>query len=497
MYNALLAVQYIGIIAIFFESWLVFKSWKDQLRAYLFLSCLATLINNLGYLMEMKAKTVDAYITALQLSYSGRIWVAFAMLMFTLELCSIRPHRLIIRGLVLIHIAIYAVILTIPHNGLYYYNISFSAGNGFPVFNRENGVVHLFLMLLQGVYIILSLTALFISYCREKKRVRKRRMLMVIFAILVESLFYVMQMFSPYRFYDFTMIGSVLGTVFIFVSIFRYNLLGTKDIARDFMVDRLSEGVIAVDNDGDVEYYNEPAKALFPDIVKDPDSVIEAVRGAILHGNTIDRNGRIYSPEANDLLYKGESLGKLYVLIDSTEHFRRLHKEKKLLTKELLTDPLTGFYNRKGMENYLNKLYENVLNEGKYLFVCVADMNGLKYINDNFGHESGDMALRELAKMIKSSLGEGDMAFRTGGDEFLLLGVRDHENGQEKEISDRIEDCIRRFNENSSLPYKIDMSYGPLVKKLTGEEGELDRLIKTSDSMMYEMKKNRDSHRRS
>ena len=41
------------------------------------------------------------------------------------------------------------------------------------------------------------------------------------------------------------------------------------------------------------------------------------------------------------------------------------------------------------------------------------------------------------------------------------------------------------------------MSYGPLVKKLTGEEGELDRLIKTSDSMMYEMKKNRDSHRRS
>ena len=54
MYNALLAVQYIGIIAIFFESWLVFKSWKDQLRAYLFLSCLATLIivseiNNFAY----------------------------------------------------------------------------------------------------------------------------------------------------------------------------------------------------------------------------------------------------------------------------------------------------------------------------------------------------------------------------------------------------------------------------------------------------------------
>lgn len=83
------------------------------------------------------------------------------------------------------------------------------------------------------------------------------------------------------------------------------------------------------------------------------------------------------------------------------------------------------------------------------------------------------------------------------GDEFLLLGVRDHSSGQEKEISDRIEESIRKFNESSKLPYKIDMSCGPIVKRLTGEEGELDRLIKASDSMMYEMKRNRDSHRRS
>jgi diguanylate cyclase (GGDEF)-like protein len=292
------------------------------------------------------------------------------------------------------------------------------------------------------------------------------------------------------------MIGSVLGTVFMFVSIFKFNLLGTKDIARDFMVDRLSEGVIAIDNEGDLQYYNEPVRSLYPQIEEDPDAVVETIKGAILHGDTININDRIFTPEENDLLYKGESFGKLYVLIDATEHYKRLHKEKKLLRKELLTDPLTGFYNRKGMLYYSDKLYQETVDAGKLLFLCVADMNGLKYINDNYGHEHGDKALTELAGIIRESLEEGDMAFRTGGDEFLIMGAR---TGTEFSIQDytaHIEELIKRRNEIAGLPYRIDMSYGPIVTEVTGEEDELEKLITLSDSKMYEMKKKRDSYRR-
>ncbi len=496
MYNALLALQYINLIGLFIESWIVFKSWKDSLRAYLFFSCMAIFMNNLGYLLEMKALTEEAYITALKFSYAGRIWVGLSLFLFAAELCRIRVPEYVKNILTLLHVGIYAVILTFEKHSLYYYNTSFSPENGFPVFRHENGVVHDFFMLLQGGFIIFGLSALMVTYRKSKKKEARKRLLMVIIALLIESAFFAAQMFNTGRVYDFTMPGFMLGTIFMLISIFRYNLLGTRDIAREFMVDRLSESVIAVDNDGDIQYYNEPARALFPGIKTDPDPVVNLVRGAILHGNTITINDRIYTPEENDLLYKGESFGKLFVLIDSTEHYKRLNKEKRILRKELLTDPITGFYNRKGMEYYSQKLYLELLEEDKNILLCVADMNGLKYINDNFGHEHGDKALTGLAKIIRDSLEEGDMAFRTGGDEFLIMGGRDSLEGAEEAFSERIEKCIRLYNEKNELPYPVDMSYGPVACELTGEKGELDELIKLSDSRMYEMKKHRDAYRR-
>ena len=496
MYDLLILIQYIGIVGLFIESWLVLKSWKDSLRAYLFFSCVATLINNLGYLLELKAKSLDAYITALQLSYAGRIWICFSLFLFVFELSNIKIPKIIINGLVLIHAGIYAAVLTLQHHDLYYSDIDFTMDGQFPVLIHKDGIVHNIFFMMQGILIVLGMSVLIISYARERKKVARKRILMVMIAFVIEILFFVINIFNITNVYDFTMIGSILGMVFMFISIFRYNLLGMRDIARDFMVDRLSEGVIAIDNEGDIQYYNEPAGELFPQIEEDPAAVIDSVQGAILHGKTISINDRIFTPEENDLLYNGESFGKLYVLIDATEHYDRLKKEKKMLRKELLTDPITGFYNRKGMLHYSEKMYLDVFKSHKSLFLCVADMNGLKYINDTFGHEHGDKAIAELAGIIRESLTEGDMAFRTGGDEFLIMGERTGSGDHVKDYEEKIEKLIKRHNKDSDLPYGIDMSYGPIVAELTGVEGELDKLISLSDSKMYEMKRSRDSYRR-
>lgn len=496
MYYLALAVQYIGIIGLFVEGWLVLKSWKDSLRAYLFFGCVASLVNNLGYLLEMKARNGEAYLTALQLSYSGRVWIGFSLFLFAFELCGIKIPRMIIRVLVLIQVGIYVTILTLQHHRLYYYDTDFILDGQLPVFVHKNGVVHSMFFLLQGIYIILGITVLIVSFVREKKKAVERRLFMVILAMFIESVFFLVQVFQPIEMYDLTMIGSILGTVIMFVSIFKFNLLGTKDIARDFMVDRLSEGVIAVDNDGEIQYFNEPAKELYPKIETNPGPVIESVRKAILHGRTIQINDRIFTPEENDLRYEGESFGKLFVLIDATEHYNRLKKQQKILRRELLTDPLTGFYNRKGMEYYATRLYQEVLNGGKVLFLCIADMNGLKYINDNFGHDQGDRAITELSKIIREALKEGDMAFRIGGDEFLLIGASNGSEHEKQDFADRIEALLKHYNETSNLPYKIDMSYGPIIARLKGDENELDSLIQLSDAKMYEMKRNRDAHLR-
>ena len=130
-------------------------------------------------------------------------------------------------------------------------------------------------------------------------------------------------MFEITYVFDLSMLGSVIGNVFMFIAIFRYNLLGITDIVREFVIERLSQGVIAVDGSGTVRYYNEPAERLYPHLAGDPSGVLDEIKKTIDEGGSITAGERIYSPEENDLMDEGESIGKLYALVDVTAQKQR------------------------------------------------------------------------------------------------------------------------------------------------------------------------------
>ena len=71
--------------------------------------------------------------------------------------------------------------------------------------------------------------------------------------------------FDISKYYDLTMPGALFGTILLLISILGFDLLGTREIARDFVIDRISEGIIAVDNEGRIQYYNEPVTRLYPE----------------------------------------------------------------------------------------------------------------------------------------------------------------------------------------------------------------------------------------
>ena len=181
-------------------------------------------------------------------------------------------------------------------------------------------------------------------------------------------------------------------------------------------------------------------------------------------------------------------------MFDATERYNHLTKEKYNLQMKLRIDPMTGLYNRNGMEYFSDILYKDALQNNKYFFVCICDMNGLKYINDHFGHEEGDRAIKSLSQIIKESVDKDDMAFRIGGDEFLILGVKDDSESAIKNFAAKIEKTILEANQKTKLPYKIDMSYGPVLQKLKGTPNEFSDLLRQSDVLMYEMKRSRDEH---
>ena len=177
--------------------------------------------------------------------------------------------------------------------------------------------------------------------------------------------------------------------------------------------------------------------------------------------------------------------------------YASLSRENRYLQEEMYKDELTGLYNQKAYLKLSKEIYDEARETKKFLFICSVDMNGLKHINDECGgHDEGDRALRGVAQLLRESALDGDYLFRKGGDEFVVLGLRDTADGEADRFSAAMEDAMVRINADSDLPYRISASYGPLLVDMKDCDESLEELFKRSDDMMYEMKIARDEYRR-
>ncbi len=329
MYQIVIIIQCISIAAVFAECWVVLKNWKNKMHSYLFFSCSATLINGVGYLLELTAKTEEGYWIALKASWLGRAWITFSLFIFIVELCKVYVPLSIRIFLGMINVVTYALVLTTDHTGLFYRDTSFSMYGDFPIFQYRNGVWHYFWGVMLIIYITAGICMLIVAARREKNPVGKKRIRTVILAVLTDSLFVLIEMFgiSPLSgVYDVTMLGFPIAAIFMFIAIFRYNLLDVESIAKEYAIEELSSGVVAVNDKGKVDYYNRTAAAIFPELETNGRRVVEDLCSSIETGDLIRVNKRIYTPEEKPVIQGGVNVGTVYTLTDSTSHYRHIRE---------------------------------------------------------------------------------------------------------------------------------------------------------------------------
>ncbi|MBE5822626.1 MAG: sensor domain-containing diguanylate cyclase [Butyrivibrio sp.] len=163
---------------------------------------------------------------------------------------------------------------------------------------------------------------------------------------------------------------------------------------------------------------------------------------------------------------------------------------------ENMTDAQTGCYNRKGLKYSETIALQDTRDNNKDIFVCVLDLNGLKYMNDTFGHSAGDTAIATVAAALKKASPNGSSIIRTGGDEFLVFcplekGSKEHEN-----FGTILESELKAYNENHDNPFEVSASYGYVFLPLKEGMDSLDEYIEVADEKMYQMKEARDPHKR-
>ncbi len=148
------------------------------------------------------------------------------------------------------------------------------------------------------------------------------------------------------------------------------------------------------------------------------------------------------------------------------------------------TDNLTGLYNRRGFSRLFEQLCARVSRTGGMITVLLADMDGLKRINDTYGHNAGDNAIAHTALALKSACAENSLCVRFGGDEMLAVMEGDRD---EAELRRRYNDYLDRYNAAANNPYVLSVSLG-IYKTRPGEPLDFEVLIKKSDELMYKEK---------
>ena len=336
MHQIVLIIQCISIILVAVECAVVFANWKGTPHSYLFLACSATLVNDIGYYFQLRSHSFDSYFVALRVSYFGRVWVTFALFMFILELVMIRIPRVVKIVIAIWNAVTYVIVSTTRITGLYYKIDGFEVRNDFPIFRHEDAIWHHIWSASIITLAFYGLVALFMRYRKEKNVIARRRILMVTLATFTEAGFLAVSLFKPFPFtyvYDVTMISFPIASVFMLIAIFKYNLLDTASLAREYMIDRLSEGIIAVDDTGEISYVNEPAIQIFPMLARDPEGILDNVKSAIEKDEPIRLGDKIFTPEANALGSCGVSAGTIYTLTDDTQHYKymdQLEEQKRI-----------------------------------------------------------------------------------------------------------------------------------------------------------------------
>ena len=172
----------------------------------------------------------------------------------------------------------------------------------------------------------------------------------------------------------------------------------------------------------------------------------------------------------------------LYYLDDQNINLRRIlhdyEKQEQNLKQASDYDSLTGILNRRAGDNSLSILTESNID----FSLCLIDLDGLKYVNDNLGHHYGDIYLKSVANLLKDSCRSNkDILFRYGGDEFVIAFV---------EMS-TYDVCVRMqnvFNEvvklNETSDFPMSISYG-----ISNDYNlSLAERLEQADTLMYEMK---------
>ncbi len=181
--------------------------------------------------------------------------------------------------------------------------------------------------------------------------------------------------------------------------------------------------------------------------------------------------------------------------MQQTRNFERkvtdLAAENDNLRERSLRDPLTGIYNRAGLERFLKREFTVAQSQGLPLSLVYCDIDRFKQVNDTYGHSAGDQVISHFAETIGRNVREMDIVARYGGDEFVMILP-----GAEKTVASKVAERIREAIAGNAVeitggePIQVTTSLGFATYCAEQTFGDVEELCAAADAALYESKNN-------
>jgi diguanylate cyclase (GGDEF)-like protein/PAS domain S-box-containing protein len=194
------------------------------------------------------------------------------------------------------------------------------------------------------------------------------------------------------------------------------------------------------------------------------------------------RDGGYFLRTLSPVAGSNDTIKAVTVISKNITSLKNLEAELYALS---LADELTGLYNRRGFLTLAGQQIKIARRMKRRMLLIYADMNGMKKINDTYGHARGDEAIKGMTEILRNTFRESDIIARIGGDEFAIL-ITAFRAGKEKIFMERFNENIDAYNAKGG-PYVLSISTGVFICDPMASRS-IEEMLVIADKRMYEQK---------
>ncbi|MGN0328609.1 MAG: TraX family protein [Lachnospira sp.] len=473
------------------------KSSKVQNAAVLFG------VSGLGYtvafFVETTARTRELAYGAVIFEYLGEAGAFIGLTIFLSEFCHFRVNKLFYYIEALFFGGAVVLVYMADYNHIFYKNISMDYSGDFPRLILEYGVgfITFYIFL---IAIFLAGMVKIIKACKKASEIERKRMLLVLIGMTFPWLAVFIRSIGLTGGYEVSFLGIIFGGIFLMVSLIKYGYFDSVQQAVTNVIYKSNEGLLVLDNDKYVLYYNNVVQKIFPQISERQSVNTIPALGNIMEKcfdengkiaetqiqNTVEANNRIYEMKPEPIYEAGYIQGYMVRMIDYTMYYHNMEE----LRRTAHIDALTGLYDR---EIFKQEINHYLTNDGVGALFMV-DVDSFKQINDTFGHIIGDGVLVTLSDAIRTIFKDEHISCRVGGDEFMIFV----KNTKDKEVIGHFAQQLNavysnnagKLSEGLNSSLSIGIALSTSIPSDTGRDELFETLYSLADQALYQVKEN-------